>query len=129
MLNSNTKQQSSIDMKQKLLNILSEKNNQVTTQQQACSSLDYYSLQKKLSQRSLKLPVEMTKFERERWLFEMLTNQDLTQQKVKEKEFKEIYVRTTKLITRYRNKEIKRNSKREALQKEIGLLRLLLQQN
>ncbi|CAK80884.1 unnamed protein product (macronuclear) [Paramecium tetraurelia] len=129
MLNSNTKQQSSTDMKQKLLNILSEKNNKVTTKQKPCSSLDYYSLQRKLSQRSHKLPVKMTKFERERWLFEMLTNQDLTQQKVKEQEFKEIYVRTTKLITRYRNKEIKWNSKREALQKEIGLLRLLLQQN
>ncbi|CAD8086261.1 unnamed protein product [Paramecium sonneborni] len=125
MSNSNKKQQSQTDIKQKLLNILSEKNNKVTTQQKPCSSLDYYSLQRKLSQRSHKLPVEMTKFERERWLFEMLNTQDHTQQ---EQNLKEIYARTTKLITRYRNKEIKWNNKREALQKEIDLLRQLLQQ-
>ncbi|CAD8062347.1 unnamed protein product [Paramecium primaurelia] len=126
MSNSNTKIQSQTDMKQKLLNILSEKNSKVTSQQKPCSSLDYYSLQRKLSQRSHKLPVEMTKFERERWLFEMMNTQDLAQQ---EQELKEIYVRTTKLITRYRNKEIKWNKKKEALQNEIDLLRSLLEQS
>ncbi|CAD8174901.1 unnamed protein product [Paramecium pentaurelia] len=125
---SNSKQQCSTDMKQRLLNILSEKNKKVIAQQKQYSNLDQYSLQMKLSQRSHKLPIEMTKFEREQWLFEMLNNQDLEQKKVKEQGLKDIQVKTTKLITRYQYKEIKWNRKREDLQKEIDLLRLLLQQ-
>lgn len=71
MSNSNEKIQT--DMKQKLLNILSEKNNKVICNSKACGvSLDNHSLSRKHSQRSYKLPIEMTKFERERWLFEIM---------------------------------------------------------
>lgn len=99
-------------MKQKLLNILSEKNKKVTKHSKPCASLDQYSITRKISQRSHKLPIEMTKFEREQWLFEMLSNHDQSKQ---DQQLKEIYMHTTRLITRYRNKEIRWKQKKEAL--------------
>ncbi|KAM3140410.1 hypothetical protein pb186bvf_007570 [Paramecium bursaria] len=60
------------DMKQKLLSILSEKNSKTTKHLKPCASLDQI--------KSNKLPVEMTNFERERWIFEMLCTQDIAKQ-------------------------------------------------
>lgn len=60
-------------MKQKLLNILSEKNNRMTKHSKPCASLDNFSMTRKVSLGTQKLPIEMSKFERERWLFEMLS--------------------------------------------------------
>ncbi|CAK74237.1 unnamed protein product (macronuclear) [Paramecium tetraurelia] len=79
MSNQNTQQQSQTNMKQKLLKILQEKNNTPNAEQKQSSNLDYTSLQRKLSQPSHKLPIEMNKSAREIWLFEMLNNQNLTQ--------------------------------------------------
>ncbi|CAD8177460.1 unnamed protein product [Paramecium pentaurelia] len=104
-------------MKQKLLKILQEKTNKPITQQKQHSNIDHYSLQRKLSQQSHKLPIEMNKSAREIWLFEILNNQNLTQK-----------ARTIKLIKNYQNKEIKWNKKRDALQNEVDLLRQLLYQ-
>ncbi|CAD8172343.1 unnamed protein product [Paramecium octaurelia] len=79
MSNQNTQQQSQTSMKQKLLKILQEKNNKPIAEQKQRSNLDYSSLQRKLSQPSHKLPVEMNKSAREIWLFEIFNNQNLTQ--------------------------------------------------